>query len=155
MTVKLVAGTPPKFTTVAPVKLIPVRVTVVPPATGPVDGVIDVKTGAPAVPVSEILRLTEPEVAVPERAPLCVGVAVTVTSPVLLVEPTLDEKLSPVPVKVTVAPGTGVPLESVTCTTIGLGKAVPTRELCPPPLTIVTCAAGPAIFSVKVPLDPA
>ena len=37
-TVKLVAATPPKCTAVAPVKLVPVIVTVVPPDSGPVMG---------------------------------------------------------------------------------------------------------------------
>ena len=48
LTVKEVAAVAPKLTTVAPVKLVPVMVTTVPPATGPVLGAIDVMVG-PAV----------------------------------------------------------------------------------------------------------
>ena len=46
MTVKVVAAILPKVTAVAPVKLVPVMVTTVPPATGPVLGAIDVMVGA-------------------------------------------------------------------------------------------------------------
>ena len=47
-TVKLVAAVPPKVTAVAPVKFVPVMVTLVPPAVGPVfgDTVVTVGTGA-------------------------------------------------------------------------------------------------------------
>jgi hypothetical protein len=43
---KLVAAVLPKSTTVAPVRLVPVIVTLVPPATGPVAGLIPVTVGA-------------------------------------------------------------------------------------------------------------
>jgi hypothetical protein len=46
-TVKLVAATPPKVTLVAPVKPVPVIVTVLPPADGPVLGVTEVTVGEP------------------------------------------------------------------------------------------------------------
>ena len=43
---KLVAGLPgPKLTAVAPVKLVPVMVTVVPPVVGPVSGLTAVTVG--------------------------------------------------------------------------------------------------------------
>ena len=45
-TVKLVAGTPPNVTAVAPVRLVPVMVTVVPPRVVPLVGPIDVTVGA-------------------------------------------------------------------------------------------------------------
>ena len=45
-TVKLVAGVEPKSTAVAPVKLVPVMVTVVPPAAGPLDGLTADTVGA-------------------------------------------------------------------------------------------------------------
>jgi len=48
-TVKLVAATPPKRTLVAPVKFVPVMVTVVPPVLGPEVGETLVTVGAPAV----------------------------------------------------------------------------------------------------------
>ena len=44
-TVKLVAATVPKTTLVAPVKLVPVMVTVVPPAVGPEVGEMAVTVG--------------------------------------------------------------------------------------------------------------
>lgn len=47
-TVKLVAATAPKLTALAPVKLLPVIVTVVPPAALPLDGLIAVTLGAGA-----------------------------------------------------------------------------------------------------------
>ena len=46
LTVKPVAGVAPKLTAVAPLKFVPVIVTVVPPATGPEVGEIDVTVGA-------------------------------------------------------------------------------------------------------------
>ena len=46
-TVKLVAAIWPKATLVAPVKLVPVMVTVVPPAVGPELGETPVTVGAP------------------------------------------------------------------------------------------------------------
>jgi hypothetical protein len=46
LTVKSVAGVPPKFTAVVPVKPVPVMVTVVPPATGPDAGTTLVTVGA-------------------------------------------------------------------------------------------------------------
>jgi hypothetical protein len=45
LTVKPVAAVAPKFTAVAPVKLVPVIVTVVPPAVGPTVGEIEVTVG--------------------------------------------------------------------------------------------------------------
>ncbi len=45
LTVKLTAGVPPNCTAVAPVKLVPVMVTVVPPAVGPLVGEIPVTVG--------------------------------------------------------------------------------------------------------------
>ena len=45
LTVKPAAAVPPKVTAVAPVKLVPVMVTVVPPAIGPTVGEIEVIVG--------------------------------------------------------------------------------------------------------------
>jgi hypothetical protein len=45
LTVTPVADAPPNFTAVAPLKLVPVIVTKVPPATGPPVGEIDVTVG--------------------------------------------------------------------------------------------------------------
>ena len=50
-TVTLVAGVVPKSTAVAPLKTVPVMVTVVPPATGPEVGLMSVTTGAAAFTV--------------------------------------------------------------------------------------------------------
>ena len=43
--VKLVAATPPKVTLVAPVNVVPVMVTLVPPAMGPEFGLTEVTVG--------------------------------------------------------------------------------------------------------------
>ncbi|MEY9227942.1 hypothetical protein ABIF78_000265 [Bradyrhizobium japonicum] len=48
LTVKPAAAVPPKVTAVAPVKLVPVMVTVVPPPPGPDVGEIEVTVGAAA-----------------------------------------------------------------------------------------------------------
>ena len=48
-TTRLVAVVPPMVTPVAPVKLVPVMVMLVPPATGPLVGEILVTVGTPAV----------------------------------------------------------------------------------------------------------
>ncbi len=45
LTVKPVAAVAPKVTAVAPPRLVPVRVTVVPPACGPLVGEMDVTVG--------------------------------------------------------------------------------------------------------------
>lgn len=45
LTVKLVAAVPPMLTAVAPVKFVPVIVTLVPPVVGPLDGFIVVTVG--------------------------------------------------------------------------------------------------------------
>ena len=47
-TAKPVAATPPTVTDVAPVKFVPVMVTAVPPAVGPLAGEIDVTLGVDA-----------------------------------------------------------------------------------------------------------
>lgn len=45
LTVKLTAAKPPKYTAVAPVKWLPLMVTVVPPAVDPDDGLIPITAG--------------------------------------------------------------------------------------------------------------
>ena len=47
LTVKLVAAVTPKFTAVAPVKFVPLMVTLVPPLVGPAVGLMAVTVGAP------------------------------------------------------------------------------------------------------------
>ena len=54
LTVKPVAGVAPKFTALAPVKLVPVIVTVVPPPVGPAVGERDVTVGAAGVTVNPV-----------------------------------------------------------------------------------------------------
>ena len=49
-TLKDVAALAPNFTAVAPVKFVPVTVTVVPPEVDPEDGLIKVTVGTPVVP---------------------------------------------------------------------------------------------------------
>src|SRR5690606_578282 len=52
---KLPAGHPPTGTAVAPVRSVPVSVTLVPPATGPVAGATAVRVGAAAARVTRIV----------------------------------------------------------------------------------------------------
>jgi len=59
--VKLVAFKAPKCTAVAPVKLVPVMVTEVPPEGGPVDGLIPVTVGAGGVDETVTVTVTSPE----------------------------------------------------------------------------------------------
>ena len=56
-TVTLVAAMLPKLTAVAPVKFVPVIVTLVPPAADPLAGLTVVTVGALAIPVPERLML--------------------------------------------------------------------------------------------------
>jgi hypothetical protein len=60
ITVKLIAGAPPKLTLVTPVKLIPVMVTTVPPAAGPEVGEMPITVGG-AVMVSVSAAEVEPK----------------------------------------------------------------------------------------------
>jgi len=54
-TVKLAAAVPPNVTAVAPVRFVPVIVTVVPPVVGPLFGLMAVTAGLAPVPVRETL----------------------------------------------------------------------------------------------------
>ena len=81
-----VAGTPPKRTAVAPAKLAPIMVTVLPPAVDPIDGLRPVITGGTymAVPLKGIVcvtlglafKLLSVKMAVPVTGPLITGVGV-------------------------------------------------------------------------------
>ncbi len=88
--------------------------------------------GGAAVPVSEKLAgvATPVTLAITVIAPAVVGCAVTCAKPLLLVTAVApDGKPTPVPAKLTVAPETGLLLASLTTTTNGLAKLVPTGEL--------------------------
>jgi hypothetical protein len=56
-TVKLAAGVAPKFTAVTPKKLVPLIVTVVPPADGPLVGSTPVTVGTPGVNVNSLANV--------------------------------------------------------------------------------------------------
>jgi hypothetical protein len=62
LAVKLVAGTPPKSTAVAPVKPVPVIVTDVPPVVAPLFGETEVTVGAVPVAASVLKVRTSPGV---------------------------------------------------------------------------------------------
>ena len=62
-----VAGVDPKFTAVAPVRFAPARVTAVPPAAGPLVGLILVRAGE--VELVGLVGLVEPDVLPPPRIP--------------------------------------------------------------------------------------
>ena len=109
-TVTIVAAVPPMVTPVAPVKSVPVRVTLVPPAVVPLVGLMAVTVGAPAMTVSvnELVavlpaasRTTRLIVAVP-NCPVA-GVTVTV-------------RLPPMPPSTMLASGSSVVLPEVAVT---------------------------------------
>lgn len=105
VTVTPVAGVVPNFTAVAPVRFVPMMVTTVPPAVGPVDGVIAVNAGAGAVVL--VVRVRSPVVAAAavNVAAACtryryvplVGVNVAAHTPVVSVTPEaiVDQTVAP------------------------------------------------------------
>jgi hypothetical protein len=64
LTWKEEAGIPPTETPVAPVKFVPVIVTVVPPDVEPLEGLIAVTVGEDETPLPEPLPLPDPTVTV-------------------------------------------------------------------------------------------
>jgi hypothetical protein len=129
VTCRLVPGVTPNLTAVAPVNPVPVIVTAVPPATGPLAGEIRVTVGAgiyvnvsPAtialVPLGVVtLTSTVPvpagDVAVRLVAELYVTLAATVPNA------TVDVLVNPVPVIVTAVPPAAGPLAGEMLVTIG------------------------------------
>jgi hypothetical protein len=132
VTLETVTGEPPSEAVAPPWKLVPVMVTGVPPAAGPLIGAIELTVGAGARYVKQAVHV-----------PLCVSVLVTTTFtdpaacavvvPVMLVpaivttvraEPpkdTVAPAAKPVPVTVTEVPPALAPLFGVTELTVGAG----------------------------------
>ena len=116
MTVKPVAGVAPKFTAVAPLKFVPVMVTVVAPAVGPAVGEMLVTVGAAtkvnwsaadvALVPPAVVTLTSTVPALPTGAVAVICVAELTVKPVAAVAPkvTAVAPLKFVPVMVTVVP---------------------------------------------------
>jgi len=102
LTVKDVAGVPPKVTAVAPVKFVPVIVTVVPPAVAPELGVRDTYVGA-AVYVKLLVFVAVPAGAVTTTSTVpaaCAGV----TAVICVAESTVYEAAATPPNVTAVAP---------------------------------------------------
>ena len=147
-TVKEVAAVPPKLTAVAPVKLVPVKVTV---AVGPaLVGVNEVMTGAgikvnPAnTPVpSGLVTLTFPEAPVAITAVMLV--AETTVKEVAAVPPKLTAvaPVKSVPVMVTVAPVAALVGVKEVMTGVGI-KVNPASTAVPPQVVTLTFPEVPA-----------
>ena len=156
-TLKEFAAVPPKLTAVAPVKLVPVKVTV---AVGPaLVGVNKVMTGAgvkvnPAsAPVpSGLVTLTFPEVPVATTAVMLV--AETTLKEVAAVPPKLTAvaPVKSVPVKVTVAPLAALVGVKEVMTGVGI-KVNPASTAVPPQVVTLTfpevAAASTAVMLVE------
>ena len=134
MTVKLVADVVPNLTAVAPLKFVPVMVTVVPPATGPLDGETPVSAGS-AINVNwsaaDVTLVPSGVVTVTSTVPVPAGeVAVmvdglTTVNAVAATTPNLT-LLAPVkfvPVMVTVVPPAAGPKVGLSAVTIGATSA--------------------------------
>jgi hypothetical protein len=128
-TTTLVAAVLPKVTVAPAVKLVPVIVTAVPPATGPFAGLILPIVGVPYVNALERLPLCTPTVTVTVTAPpLPAGVVAVMV--VLLTTATFVAAALPnvtvapeakfVPVIVTAVPPAVEPLFGLTLVTVGL-----------------------------------
>ena len=130
VTVPKVPATPPKVTEVVPVKLVPVIVTVVPPAVGPDDGEISAIVGE-EVYVKPFVFFTEPpelvsttslSPSVPAGVTTVTDVALTLVIEVPATPPkvTADVPVKLVPVIVTVVPPEAGPDDGVIAVIFGL-----------------------------------
>ena len=136
LTVKLVAAVAPNLTEVAPLKSVPVIVTDVPPATGPLLGLTLVTVGAPmnvnwsfalvalVPPIVVTVMSTVPaawagEVAVMDVALLTVKLVAAVPPKLTALAP-----VNPVPVIVTDVPPVDGPLSGLTLVTVGASTNV-------------------------------
>jgi hypothetical protein len=158
-TVTPVAGTEPKSTIAPLMKPVPLMVTLVPPAAGPVSGLTAVTVGLlPVLPVLVYVKSSEDEVVdvpavvitVTSTVPVPAGeeavteVGLTTVTPVACTEPksTVAPVKNPVPLIVTLVPPAAGPLSGLTAVTVGaLAGAV---------LTVIMNAHVPALPSVLV-----
>src|ERR1700744_2733489 len=155
VTVTDVAAVPPNVTAVAPVKFVPVIMTVVPPAIGPLAGLADVTVGTPAYVYTPVpVPLPPGVVTTTFTAPAaCAGVVavmevalVTVTD-VAAVPPnvTAVAPVKFVPVMVTVVPPAIGPLAGLADVTVGTPAYVYTPVPVPlPPGVVTTTSTAPA-----------
>ena len=109
LTETLVAATPPIFTTVAPVKLVPLIVIVVPPNVDPVDGIIDVIIGNGVTKVNAFNLVPIP-LGVVTTTLLAPGVPAGVTAVMEVADTTITLVAGSVPTITLVAPVKFVPL---------------------------------------------
>jgi hypothetical protein len=137
LTVTPVAAFVPNLTAVAPVKLVPVIVTVVPPAGGPLVGLIPVTVGATAAvyvnwSAAEVAEVPAGVVTVTSTTPVPAGlvavidVSLWIVTPVAAVVPnfTAVAPVKLVPVIVTVVPPAVEPLVGLIPVTVGATAAV-------------------------------
>ena len=132
-TKKLVAAVPPNATAVAPVKLVPEIVTLVPPVDGPRFGLMLVIVGCDAAKnVKALLMLLVPPAVVTatSAAPAaCAGVVAVIVEALTTITlvaalPPMVTAVAPVklvPVIVTLVPPAVVPLFGATAVTVGAG----------------------------------
>lgn len=128
-TVTFVAVTPPNLTLVAPVKFVPVTVTLAPPANGPLEGLTDVTVGK-SPNVKPLARVAVPPAVVTATAvapAACAGVVAVMEVALLTVKlvaavppnVTADAPMKFVPVIVTVVPPVISPLVVLSDVTVG------------------------------------
>ena len=139
------AALPPKVTVEAPVKPVPVRVTLVPPAGVPVAGVTLVRVGT-GKPTAKVVVVTAPEL----------SVAVTVTVPTsALVKPVALQLQVPAPVLPTMVPNGKPPLVAVRVTVPLPSASLKVPVLLALPVVIGTLATflattGAAVLGVRL-----
>src|ERR1700676_4126950 len=140
LTTRPVPAVVPNFTTVAPVKPVPVTVTLVPPAVGPVFGLTPVTVGTGgAVKVNwsdgaltsevppGVVTKTSTVAAASAGEMIVMEVAELTTRPVPAVVPnfTVVAPVKPVPVTVTLVPPAVGPVFGLTPVTVGTGGGAP------------------------------
>lgn len=132
LTVKLLAGTPPKETPVAPVKLVPVMLTLVPPSVVPVvvprlvtvgtDAALTVKVEAAEVPLGVVtVTPTLPTGKGGDVAVICVLESTVKLAAGKLPKVTAVAPVKSVPVRVTLVPPAVVPLLGFSVVMAGAG----------------------------------
>ena len=160
--VKIVAATPPTFTLVAPLKLVPAIVIVVPPATGPEIGVTVVMVGSATYVNAAVLVAVPPTVvtatsftpAAPAGVTAVMEVELTTTTLVAATPPTFTvvpaRKL--VPVRVRVVPAAIGPALGVTEVSVGATTYVNAPVLVTVPPRVVTTRLATILIDEDCPV---
>lgn len=160
--VKIVAATPPTFTLVAPLKLVPAIVIVVPPAAGPEIGVTVVMVGSATYVNAAVLVAVPPTVvtatsftpAAPAGVTAVMEVELTTTTLVAATPPTFT--VAParkfVPVRVRVAPAASGPALGVTEVSVGATTYVNAPVLVTVPPRVVTTRLATILIDEDCPV---